>query len=40
MIPLDWILIKAGYDAHAAGQRPGSAAPSIAEINELVEIYG
>lgn len=40
MIPLDWMLVVRGYADQAKGGQPGAAAPTEAEIDELVRRYG
>lgn len=40
MIPRDWILVARGYRDQAQVGKPGADAPSRAEVEELVRLYG
>jgi hypothetical protein len=40
MIPRDWALVVDGINAATEGPRPGSAAPTLAEHEELLRRYG
>ena len=40
MCPRDWLLINRGYEDQAQAMKPGGTAPSKAEVDELVRLYG
>ena len=40
MMPRDWLLIVAGHNEVARAGKPGASAPSMAEVQRLVEEYG
>ena len=40
LIPRDWLLVVRGYDDKNQAGKPGADAPSIAEVEELVRLYG